>query len=129
MLLCPICSVPVLATSEVCESCGAPLVTKEVAESLPANGVELGAGQPTQRSRLRLLLAIPLALFGALFTFFAVLVGTAIGVMLFSVAAIYFALAAGVLFVERPVLHTVLVALGFLAVALAIGLATSSAPW
>jgi hypothetical protein len=78
---------------------------------------------------LRLLLTIPLGLFGAAFALFGALVGTGIGGILLVIAFIYFGLAAGVLFAKHPITHTVCVVLGVIAVLLAAKLAISKAPW
>jgi len=74
-------------------------------------------------------MAVPLALFGATFAFFGVLVGTGIGGILLAIALVYFGLSAGVLFAKHPAIRGVCFLLGGIAVFLATKLATSKVPW
>lgn len=124
MSLCSNCSNP-LSSGGRCEACGALSPATGPRSTLPSRE----AHSAVELRFLRWLLAVPLALFGATFAFFGVLVGTEIGGILLVIALVYFGLSAGVLFAKHPAIQGVFFLLGVLAVFLATKLATSKAPW
>lgn len=121
----PNCSHPVLSSDGRCEACGALAPATGPRSTPPSRD----ARSAFESRLLRLLLAVPLALFGATFAFFGVVVGTEIGQILLVIALVYFGLCAGVLVAKQPVIRGVFFLLGVIAVFLATKLATMKSPW